>query len=999
MTTMQRTKLPWRIALEPIMSYRGEAGGAERGVSRILEFFPARDGLTVQIKFDGLVVGEAILRVGIKPKDLKQRETLLTPQSVPAEEIIFRKKKVGSAIEAISRFPHVVWEPDSRPVQFPAPRKSVPVNIDVARDGSLTVKAIIQGHGIAPSRAVGESPCWIWSGAMLMQVGVRVPASVLDLLLQGIDVPARDQAEFLRDYLPMLKGAGLEIVLNGESLDAHRATPRTFLTLHEDKRGLWAHLTLGYGKQEVSPLLASGREEPLPWQQNPLKEDTDSARSRVIAPPPPADKSKLSTDSRPEELLVRDLDHERRMVEMLDDLYQALMADREKEPRRRRAVATGETKDKALVRGTVTQIDPATLFMSGQVALRFLFDVIGTLPDDVKVRGREKLKMFDISHESGEVDLNVGIRGKQIRLTGELRAGQSSASVTGLVKALGAGSPYVRLDSGKIIRLPSEWVKLDTWSRLAREAPASTRKAGADQGLKLPLHLIGWVMECRDIASHFTESSDWLAFKDRLLSFKGIQPIPPPEGLHTKLRHYQEQCLSWLSFLQEHELGGVLADDMGLGKTVQALALLLTLKEKDIQGTTLVVCPTSVIENWKRETGRFTPALKVAFYHGRDRHKVLEEYRNYDILLTTYGILRRDLKPLRKKKFLYVILDESQNIKSLSTATTLSALNIDARHRLCMTGTPVENSPLELYSQLNFLMPGILGSVRRFKKTFLEGDPLARSDRVDLLRNRVKPFILRRTKAQVTPELPEKQEIQLTCELEGATLRVYREILALSREEVFTSVNSVGIGKSQMTILQALLRLRQLCCHPALLAHLDPTLATLPSPKMDLLLETLEEIISEGHRVLVFSQFTSLLALIRGNLEKQNIPYLYMDGKTRQRQALVDRFNLQTDEAVFLISLKAGGTGLNLTGADYVIHYDPWWNPAVMDQATARTHRIGQTRKVFAYNLVVKDSIEEKVISLAQRKRELAEELIPTDFDFSKRLTRQDLEELFSPLP
>jgi len=949
------------------------------------------------MKFDGLIVGESILRIQSRQALERQRSLAASGGDNGGDELVFRKRKVGPAITAMSRFGQVCWS-SGQPVRFLDPLDPLVVSIHVRSDGGLDVKVMMDAVREAASaqraRVVSEDPSWIWIGDCMVQANVGLPASVLDLLISGIIVPSADQEEFLGDYLPSLRGAGVSLEINGTSMALGSNQPKTYLDMSEDSRGLWARLSMSYGSVEVPPAAAMERQ-----QRSGLKVSSLPASQMAARKGGPNSPSRLTLDSRPEEILLRDLSHEQDSMDRLDESLRNLSVERSRGVHIVRA-SQGISKDKALARGTVLQPDPGSILMTGQVALRFLYAELPRLSKIFEVRGLTKLRIYGISRDAGTISMKVGITGKKINLEGALSTSEGTASMPGIVRSLASGTRFVRLDSGKIAQLPAEWVNHDTWSSLAGVLPKEGARRPKDAALKLPLHMIGWILECGELTGNLQETPEWVEFKEKLLDFKGIQPVPVPEALQTTLRGYQGQCLEWLNFLNENFLGGILADDMGLGKTVQALTMLLYLKNtKKTKGTSLIVCPTSVLENWRRESLRFCPDLRVSIYHGRNRGRLLENMADHDILLTTYGILRRDMKWLKKRKFQYAILDESQNIKSLSTATTVSAFSLNADHRLCLTGTPVENSALELYSQMNFLMPGILGSVRRFKKAFLEGDQLTRKDRMGVLRSRVKPFVLRRTKEQVTPELPAKQIIQLTCTLEGGAARLYRDILAMTRDEVFSTIDRQGMGKSQLTILQALLRLRQVCCHPALLAHLDPSVKNLGSPKMDMLMEILESVVSEGHKVLVFSQFTSMLAIIRKKLDSINSPYMYLDGKTRNRQDLVDVFNSEKGGPIFLMSLKAGGTGLNLTGADYVIHYDPWWNPAVMDQATARTHRIGQTRKVIAYNLIVKESIEEKVVKLADRKRELACELIPSDEEFGKSLTREDLEELFAPLP
>jgi len=432
---------------------------------------------------------------------------------------------------------------------------------------------------------------------------------------------------------------------------------------------------------------------------------------------------------------------------------------------------------------------------------------------------------------------------------------------------------------------------------------------------------------------------------------------------------------------------------MGTGKTVCTLAFLQSLEERDPDGpASLIVMPRSLLFNWEREAATFTPDLRVAIHHSASRFLTPAQFDRYDLVLTTYGTLLRDIELLRGYRFRYVILDESQAIKNPLSETAKAARLLNARRRLALTGTPVENSTLELWSQFAFLNPGLLGNLDYFRETFVTPIEKKQSaDAAQFLRKLVYPFILRRTKDQVAPELPPRSERVLEVEMEPAQRRLYIKQRDYYRALLLGLIDNAGIDNARMQVLEGLLRLRQICNHPRLI---EPDFRG-SSGKFELLIETLETLAAEGRKALVFSQFVQMLTLIREALDARRIPYAYLDGQTRQRQQEVDRF--QSDETLpfFLISLKAGGVGLNLTAADYVIHVDPWWNPAVEMQATDRTHRIGQEKPVFVYKLVTRDSVEEKILHLQNRKRELVEQLITADASMLKALTREDVEALF----
>jgi superfamily II DNA or RNA helicase len=479
------------------------------------------------------------------------------------------------------------------------------------------------------------------------------------------------------------------------------------------------------------------------------------------------------------------------------------------------------------------------------------------------------------------------------------------------------------------------------------------------------------------------------AAREQVKSFRSIAPADPPATFRGTLRDYQRDGLGWLDFLRAHHFGGCLADDMGLGKTVQVLAM-LEARRLAGAGPSLVVLPKSLLYNWRAEAARFTPAMRVIDHHGLSRAKSSGHLSDYDLILTTYGTLRIDAALLKDIEFDYVVLDEAQAIKNASTSQAKAARLLRARHRLAMSGTPIENHLGELWSLFEFLNPGFLGRASVFQELAANGaDESARA----LLARALRPFILRRTKKEVARELPDRMEDTLWCELPPKQRKIYDELRDHYRASLLGVIDAKGLGRSKIQVLEALLRLRQAACHPALI---DKSKDSESSAKLEVLLAQLEELREEDHKALVFSQFTSFLALVRKELDARGIPYEYLDGKTKDRKACVDRF--QTDPAckVFLISLKAGGVGLNLTAAEYVFLLDPWWNPAVEAQAIDRAHRIGQTRKVFAYRLIAKDTIEEKVLDLQQSKRALADAIISADNSLIRNLTREDLEHLLA---
>lgn len=464
---------------------------------------------------------------------------------------------------------------------------------------------------------------------------------------------------------------------------------------------------------------------------------------------------------------------------------------------------------------------------------------------------------------------------------------------------------------------------------------------------------------------------------------EGLPEIRIPDGFVADLRPYQVVGFRWLHFLREMGLNGILADDMGLGKTVQALGALA-----QTPGPHLVVAPTSVLRNWELEARRFTPNLKVNVYHGPTRR-----LDDSDIVLTSYTLLRMDLEPLREREWGYVVLDEAQAIKNAGSQTARSAVKLRSRHRLCLTGTPVENRLEELWSLFRFLMPGLLGSQQTFRDRFVKpveaGDPKARA----ALRARVRPYVLRRLKQQVASELPPLTEVVVRCEMTPEQRRVYDAVRLMARREVQDALLEGGVARNTMLVLEALLRMRQACCDPSLLP--GDAGAGAGAAKLDRLEELLVELVCDDHKALVFSQWTSLLDRVQVRLDKLGIDYVRLDGTTRDRQAVIDRFQSKDGPPVFLLSLKAGGTGLNLTEADYVFHLDPWWNPAVEKQATDRAHRIGQDKPVVSCRLIAEDTVEERILELQDSKRDLADAALGTEGGFLRSLTADELRSLF----
>ncbi|MDR2787299.1 MAG: DEAD/DEAH box helicase [Candidatus Accumulibacter sp.] len=489
------------------------------------------------------------------------------------------------------------------------------------------------------------------------------------------------------------------------------------------------------------------------------------------------------------------------------------------------------------------------------------------------------------------------------------------------------------------------------------------------------------------------------ALAGRLLAAQGVRLVAPPAGLGLELREYQREGVAWLQFLREHGLSGILADDMGLGKTAQALAHLLLEKEAGrLERPALIVLPTSLVFNWMNEAARFAPSLSLLALQGGDRKLRFDEIPRHDAVLTTYPLLWRDAAELTRFKYHMLILDEAQTVKNSRSQGAEVVRRIDARHRLCLTGTPLENHLGELWSQFDFLLPGFLGDANTFARYWRAPiEKLGDTARRDLLAQRIRPFILRRRKEEVAPELPPKTIILRRVALSGGQRDLYEAVRASMDVVVREEITRKGFGRSQIVILDALLKLRQVCCDPRLVKAPLAQKAE-ERAKLELLMTMLPELVDEGRRILVFSQFTRMLALIEQEMKRAGIGYAVLTGDTVDREGPVRRF--QSGEIpVFLVSLKAGGVGLNLTSADTVIHYDPWWNPAAENQATDRAHRIGQDKPVFVYKLIVAGSIEEKILALQERKADLANGILSADSKAALKFGEDDIAALFAPLP
>ncbi len=551
----------------------------------------------------------------------------------------------------------------------------------------------------------------------------------------------------------------------------------------------------------------------------------------------------------------------------------------------------------------------------------------------------------------------------------------------------------VRVPGKGYVQLPSNKIK-EVLSTLCELSDPSSLEDGRLKLSKLRLGNLLDMAESLDCEWEGGGSCKDLAKK--LKNFKGILNVTPSNQFQADLRPYQKEGLDWLQFLSEYQLGGILADDMGLGKTVQTLAHFCIEKEKTSLPS-LVIAPTSLMTNWRRELERFAPHLKALTLHGSCRKEFFSSIPEFDIVFTTYPLLVRDGEELLKYSYHAVVLDEAQTIKNSRAKCAKICRSFESHHRICLTGTPMENHLGELWSLFDFATPGLLGNAKQFKRVFRT--PIEKHGSLSLqksLAKRVAPFMLRRTKAQVIDELPPKTEVLQTIEIEGAQKRLYEGIRLSMHKRVTQALKDRGLASSQILILDALLKLRQVCCDPRLL-KLDSAKDVKESAKFFFLTEMLSKLLEEGRKVLLFSSFTSMLRLIEDHLIAHSIPYSKLTGQTKDREKPIIDFQ-EGKSSLFLISLKAGGVGLNLTAADTVIHYDPWWNPAAENQATDRAYRIGQDKPVFVYKLIVKNTVEEKILRLQEKKKNLMDGLFNQKQKKVSQLTLEDLEDLFEPM-
>jgi superfamily II DNA or RNA helicase len=629
------------------------------------------------------------------------------------------------------------------------------------------------------------------------------------------------------------------------------------------------------------------------------------------------------------------------------------------------------------------------LVASGDDAIAFWTNGIGELPEDWDRFVPDDLVDVTIRDESVTPQMRVSSGVDWLNLDMKFESGGAVVREEELRACLEHGRRLVQLEDGSYAPIDPEQVG-DVLTRMAEIYATAGMKD------KLPLSQAGRVQDLLKMVDNAKVSASAKSLFAKIEDIDEIPNIPKPRTLKADLRPYQKDGFSWLVFLHELNSGGILADDMGLGKTVQAIALLLWAKSKYKRKLNLVVAPTSVVPNWEREISKFAPGLKTVVWQGPNRSQRAAELEKADVMITSYALLRRDEELLQALDLRYVILDEAQHIKNPMSQTARSAKKLSSERRLALTGTPIENRLSELWSIFDFVSPGLLGQLKAFEERIAR--PIDRGDMetAQRLRATIKPFIMRRLKRDVAADLPDKIEQEMIVPLAEEQAKLYKQILGQVRKSVLSEVEKNGVSKAQIQILVALTRLRQVACDPRLMKLPDTDFDADDSGKLGALREIIDEAVDGNHRVLVFSQFVSMLNHIRAALDTDGVQYEYLDGSTKDRIERVDRFNEDASIPVFLISLKAGGTGLNLTGADTVVHFDPWWNPAVEDQATDRAHRIGQTKNVNVYKLIAAGTVEEKILELSAKKRALVSNVLSTEGSPLKGLTKADVENLFS---
>jgi non-specific serine/threonine protein kinase len=815
----------------------------------------------------------------------------------------------------------------------------IDVKIDLHSDkGKLTLQAGYEQEGRfihlqKRVETISINPAWVLMDDRVAQLRNANALSVLPSF--PIEIPAQQVEVFREQYFASIAQL-LPIKSDIVQWSDVQADPIPRLYLHDDQDNtLRADLRFGYGEHEL----------PVTKTDEPYRVETVPETWNLIR-------------------VHRKPQREQDLIQLLTDpVYRLKRADN------RHPIGTYELRARA---------HPFDFLMhSIPLLTRTGFEIYG----------EEKLKLGRINRATPTLRVHITSGIDWFDLKTFIAYGDQQISLHDVRKALKRGENYIKLADGSVGQIPAEW--LDKYKHLWNLAE-ETEDGFRVNDFHLPL--LDALLE-EDATLLAARPPDLIQRREHLRRFEQITPQPLPQHFTGELRPYQKHGYDWLHFLREYKFGGILADDMGLGKTVQVLVYLQSLKEQaQAESAALLVVPKSLITNWQRESEKFTPNLRFLEYMGNFRNKDTAIFNEYDVVLTTYGTMLRDVEILRGYTFDYIILDESQAIKNPLAKSARAARLLHGKHRIVLTGTPVENNTFELWSQFAFLNPGLLGNMDYFRREFANPiESAGDEESAALLRKLVYPFILRRTKEQVAPELPPRTERIIYTDMVSAQKKLYIQTREKYRAELLGLIERDGINDVRFRILEGLLRLRQIAIHPALVDRKYKG----ESPKFEILLETLETLQAEHHKALIFSQFVETLKLVKRELDTRNIRYVYLDGQTPNRQSRVDLFQNDPSYPFFLISLKAGGVGLNLTAADYVIHLDPWWNPAVEMQASDRAHRIGQDKPVFIYKIIARATVEEKILQLQEKKRALVKSLIATEASFFKSLTKDDVKMLF----
>ncbi len=848
----------------------------------------------------------------------------------------------------------------TKPVIVTKTPLQLPLRATLEANGEITVTLREKAAAAATSfTLIGD---WAWRDGTFQPLGL--PATMKDVLRAPVKITRAEVPQFLSQHWPQLSAMGVEANFKLEDFSLAPQAPKFLLSLKGGTQQLSALLQCAYGARIMTP-------------------GVTAADENVWLPDPEV----------PTHYSTRDFTAERGAVARLQRS------------------------------GFLSADAQGRMQMSGQsTVLNFLAREFPKLQREWSVTLDEQLENRTLkSIERVEPQFQITSSGVQWFDLGVVFAstGGETFSAAEIQRLLLSGQSHTRLKNGKLAVIDTGAVEelQEVLLDCAPQQNAQPGMPGNSQAFRIQNTQAGF------LEATLRRHTDWKvqapsAWRERAAKQSGEAKLecPPLGELETVLRPYQKQGVGWLHFLRENGFGGILADEMGLGKTLQTLAFLQSVQSGECRVGNepmktpraalclphLIVCPTSLVFNWVAEVKKFTPELKVLALHGADRHERFSEIATSDLVVTSYALIRRDAERYRGLEFDTVALDEAQHIKNRQTQNAQAVKAVKARHRLVLTGTPLENSVLDLWSIFDFLMPGYLGSAKDFRERYEL--PITKNKDAEAqarLARRLRPFMLRRLKKEVAADLPAKLEQVSYCELTPDQRGVYQQVIEASRKEILAAVGAEGLAKSRLMVLTALLRLRQVCCDLRLLKleNTNPANASGKfdsSGKLEMFSELLEEVIDGGHRLLVFSQFTGMLALLKERLADEGIEFCYLDGSTTNRAEVVERFQKDATVPVFLISLKAGGVGLNLTGADTVIHFDPWWNPAVEDQATDRAHRIGQTRVVTSYKLITRDTVEEKILILQNRKREIIQATLGGEEEFAASLNWEEIQELLA---